>query len=830
VRAGGRVPTRVLSRINRKALDNWELPSKAILSDDTRWWLHPANTWYEKVTMRIMESASSGLRDIFFSHGYDTALDDIYRVNPDIDPALAHAAATDRAFRYTDKTTFVRNPTIFEDLARNYLVFINSYRQFWQYWLKTLAKHPMAMSAAYQFHPQRGKLSQDFGPIEAYTFPMPFWVPQMEDQEGVSGFLANQTPGGNPFIMGMVGNLLAQHEVGDLSGLPFMAGTDKALAPTSSLTPLLYGFTGTNPMGAVGGDTEVYERRHWELLKEYTDPKTGEVDWPLALGVLKQAGEKLVPGDNYVRPELVFRAFARQFGPVTMSWRGDVAKEVSDGYHDIEGMTPEQENAYRDAHPKFDLVLQAQETRDPRRKEDLCRNNPWLIPYVTSVYDYKNADTILTMADFGAERRAGRVKRYTPEEWAERVKAKYLAVVGDEDNPSYSDRRAAESKLNKDTARAQKWAEKHAKDLSGGSKGYYEQLIGDWNNLDPDTGRLPKLFHQIAVREAKLKGIDPELYERRLIPALLKADFESVYGKEGGMYMREPSQDELDTIRAFGDEVLSKSQKSWLLRDTPYADKLRKRDFEVAEDKLKDIVGIINEPGYRLDSGDLRRLGYKAGPGFDVAVHKWQDYYFNTYKPIVDKYGSSSKEGKAAKLARDRYKNKVFANVKGGEAVLGGVPERILNNSYFTVPKFDLRAEGITTPEQQRTWAAYISEASRKGGGDPKKLKAFHDQFTPYQETRYMELRRTAHHIYAAGMALWMRAKMMQSHSDYYDGPGNSRYSKMGEKMVAELDKLMRGLIREDKEIFGASEFARDMNSYFTSTKSYASQALEWYD
>ncbi len=39
----------------------------------------------------------------------------------------------------------------------------------------------------------------------------------------------------------------------------------------------------------------------------------------------------------------------------------------------------------------------------------------------------------------------------------------------------------------------------------------------------------------------------------------------------------------------------------------------------------------------------------------------------------------------------------------------------------------------------------------------------------------------------------------------------------------------MRDLIKEDRELLGASEFAKDMKFYFGSTKTYASAALEWY-
>lgn len=872
VKSGSATRTAELAKIPREHL--WPIPGKLSMGtgrDNFIWrgfggdWRDPKTygkgaatvatyAWlpkfYERVTMNILKSFSDNLRTKLFSDAYGRELRAIVKDSPDLDPKLAHKIAFDRALSYTNKTTFVRNATIAEDVLRDYIPFINSYRQFWVYWLKVLGRHPFAMATAYEYHPSRGELMGQVGPFEVVVPQIPFWIPQTEEEETFTGALASQTPSVCPFISSGIAGLARWAGVkGDLSTLPFMGGTARSMAPLSSITPLFYGLTGRDIFGTLGSDVDVFDKRHGDLLRAYAPSGKVErgdfedIDYPPYLEIIDDALRTL--GVDNPRPELVLQYVTKQFLGRGLKTRPEIVRQIRDGYWDTRDMSHEEERKYRAEHPYYDILQRYYETSDGDRRNQLLAQHEWLYPFTVSDYVWSDAANglILTDEDFARLRDEDRVRRKTDAERMRAFERKAIAIWGGkgaDDVPRVSangriltgypgdlTRPQAEMQAEAAVKDAEEWVRRQAERLSKGNKKFYDDLISDWKNADE---ALPGILHDIAVREAKAAGEDPDAYERGLIPALIWQDFYDVHGTAERMADDQPSAALARKVNDLADSgYLPPKVKELLLESGPHTHLLENYRYEEEIDTRKKLIDeVVNEQFYDLDARKLRQLGVKCGPKLDIAIYKVRDHYYNVYQKVVEKYGSQSKEGRKARNEFHAFKDKVFSKVKGGEALAGGVAERVLHIPYFTDPQFDPRSEGPSTPEQQKLWGDYLA-AARDPKTSPKKLREYHEKFTPYQTERFAELRRAAHHVYVAGVALWMRAKMKYSYSEYYQGPGNSVYSNAGKRMVARLDKLMRDTIREDKRLLGASEFARDIKLYFGSTKTYASAALEWY-
>jgi len=246
------------------------------------------------------------------------------------------------------------------------------------------------------------------------------------------------------------------------------------------------------------------------------------------------------------------------------------------------------------------------------------------------------------------------------------------------------------------------------------------------------------------------------------------------------------------------------------------------------EETLHNIADTTREEFFDLGSAGLRSIGVDCDYHIDLAIAKVQRHYWDKLNSVGRQYGTASREYRDAKLANDRFRESVFSKVKGGEALIGGLGERILNIPYFTKPNYASVASGPHAAKEQELWELYRKEAMREKP-DLDKLEKLHKHFTPYNEDRYQEFMRVNHMMYVAAMARYLRGEMKESYSEYYQGPGNSAYSNAGQKMVSKLSGIIRSLIKQDKDRWGASAFAKDIYGYFDSPHSFAWTALEWY-
>ncbi len=843
VKRPGSVPHSELEKVNKKLL--WPVPTtdRVVLGNGVSGLsmprgrtYNPLRLFYEHVTLRYMEGISKQLRRSMFADGYVRELRALTEAG--VEPQLAHRIAFERGLDYCNSVTFTRNPTVMEDLLRNYVPFVNSYRQFWLYWAKVLARHPFAVSATYNLNPAKDQFGVRIPGADDYLFfglPMgTFW---MEQPGGLGGVMKGNLPNVNPWIALLASGVGSRLGV-DLDSLLGQQG-DNALSPSvsgpySSFKALAFGLgfdskTAQLLFGEMGG----YEKQHAYLLKEYAAgkgkpvPVSGEVevDWPFWVDV----ADKLTLG-HADRPEFVLQGLTRIVNPLgTQKLSPRRTEEVMDGMRLIGD--PDAVAKYRATHPDFDLVQRYYEG-SVEEKVAIAEKAPWVVDYSAPVSSYGEGVFTFTTPDYIKARERGDITTPSDEDVLRSIAARRIQHWGGyrkgdpREVKPFMSRKAAEKEMKAQLQYARDWAQSVAKSVAGGNTDFYNALMAQWKSQGGE--RLPGIFREYARREAEAKGIDFDTYERTLCPDTIGKDFVALYGSDYLLTAKGAQDSDVQHIMTLiGAGLGTASQARWWIANTSYPEAIQAAIEDTKQKTLKGLADTASEEYFDLDSGRLREVGVRCGPAIDLAITKVRKYYYDTYKPVVDKYGSSSREARDARLAYNAFRDATLSRVKGGEALVGGLADRIVHIPYFTRPNYASVASGHHAAKEQGIWNAYIREA-QKLKPDMKKIEEYHKHFTPYVKERYQEFMRVNHMLYAAAMARYLRQEMKESYSDYYEGPGNSAYSTLGQKMVARLSGLIRGLIAEDKKRWGASAFAKDIYGYFTSPHAFAFTALEW--
>lgn len=840
IKKPGSVPMSELRKIDPEKL--WAIPTRddiifgrnlgGLLGSGT--W-NPMQLWYEGVTLRYMEGLSNRLREAMFADGYERVLKEL--VDLDIDPQVAHKIAFERGIDYCNSTTFTRNPSILEDMLRNYVPFINSYRQFWRYWGKMLARHPGAMNAAYQYNPDQAEWGLPMGQYTVFGLAMQaFW---QEQPGGLTEVVKHNLPNVSPFVA-LLFSSLAERSGIRIEGLPGFK-EDNSFNPLSSLKALAFGFGMEDTWGIekLMGDMSGYEREHAYLLKEFAAGKgepvgpsgTTETDWPFWVDFWNAFGEA-----HFDRPEFVMQGLTRIFSPAgSQKLTPARTSEIVNGMRHLSDPTALAN--YRAAHPDFDTLQCYYEAKTPEEKDRVAQRAPWVVDYAVTHNDWDDGVYTFTSADYISAREEGKLVVLEDDDIRRNIAAARMRHWGGyrpgdpQKYEGFMSRKEAEAAMEKALKYADDWKEAVIAAEAGDNAAYAKVLRAQWEEQQPDDrgDALPGIFHRRAMEEAKAKGVEWREYERTLSPVSIGQDFEVVYGSDYLLKGEDVREVDVQRImRLLGARLGVPSQAKWWLRETDYPEAIEAAQKTLREEALSKVTDDSKEEYFDLDSRALRSMGVACGPGIDRAIADVRKYYYDVYQPVVDQYGAQSSEGRKARLAYNAYKDRRFSRVKGGEALTGGLGERLMHIPYFTKPNYASVASGHHAPKEQQRWQAYVKEAS-KMKPDMEKIEKFHRHFTPYDEDRYQEFMRVNHMMYAAAMASYLRQEMKESYSDYYGGPGNSVYSGAGQKMVSRLSGLIRDLIRMDKERFGASAFAKDVYDYFESPHRFAWTALEWY-
>jgi hypothetical protein len=233
-----------------------------------------------------------------------------------------------------------------------------------------------------------------------------------------------------------------------------------------------------------------------------------------------------------------------------------------------------------------------------------------------------------------------------------------------------------------------------------------------------------------------------------------------------------------------------------------------------------------------MDAKRLNRIGYDFGPEIDTAIDKVEEAYFDWIsivgQPNPDgpgKITSSSREYRDARNRFNAFKDATFSKVTGGEAFVGGTPERLLHAPFLTGKT--MAFTGDDAVDDTKLWRLYQAEAN-KLRPNMKVIRELKTHFDDHLRDRVSAMQAANDWVATCATALMMRGIMKTSYSEYYEGPGNSVYSNYGKAMVAKLEKLIRSLSTTNGEL---NTFGRDITRYgFDDAHDLAYSMLEWYD
>ncbi len=818
----------------------------------------PFASFYENVTIPLLSAITGRLRETFFADRYISESLKLRREHPEMPIEEIHANASERALDYVQTVTFSRRTTVFEDINRNLVPFIASYRQFMVYWMRTFVKHPFAMGAAYTYNPMRDATFVNVPGVDV-SFPVgmfqPFWMQKDWEQpeEGVKAIAKQSVPNANPLLTALfIAPLAEQLTEGDVGRVPGLASAKRNFAPLSALGNIYYArfgekLFGDDPIiGRLTRPIESQERRHMEILRATVRARRrpGEspevyYDTSPLYDFFKMLG--------FARPEAALSVFTHTLAPATGTYTPKFARLKAEGDAAMgAAKTMAERAAYREAHPWYDdLLTLTRESPSLELRDAILKRRPEQLAYLVGL-ESRSYDTYDPYRKMRTDQELRGVVRYKDDDqYAKDYADEFVSWMGGHFVPKKGGvsvfypgdigRPAAEKSLEAKLLRASKLARRAAKELSGGDKAKETGLFDLWKDKTDRVRadgewHLPPRFEAWARKE----GINPA----ELNPGELTELFQvgQSWGTEPKLRLDKPSENLTESWSALLDSGLV--PKQWtdnLMGGSPLRETLDKAAVDADVKNRKTIYSAYSEgpaveESFKLDHHDLNAMGYNAGPAFDRAQGDVSDFY---YKPggwadAKKKHGYSSSEAREARNAYFAFRARRFKGINGGEAVSGGLTKTLAIDKYFTEPAAVTWGRGPKAATDQKLWQTYISEL-KKSRPDIKKIRTLHSHFNTKLKNRLEDFQRVNDWIATIAVAQNLRHDMKASYSDYYQGPGNSAFSNYGKKRVAELERFIKDFYSDDQgEVREQSLFFSDISLYFDDAHSLAYKMLEW--
>jgi hypothetical protein len=809
----------------------------------------PFATFYENITLPLLSTLGGKLRETFFADRYISEMGKLDRERPGMDVKEKHSIASERALEYTNTVTFSRNTTVFEDLNRNLIPFVSSYRQFMVYWAKTFVKHPFAMSAAFTYNPMKDVQFVNIPGLDM-SVPMGIFQPFMMQAEfgatdndpTVGKVIKKSIPSGNPFISSLVIAPIAEQ-------FTSAEAANKNFAPLASpVGNVYYAYTGNKLFGNMpiaGRLTRPIvskDKSHLDILRSsvrgVTTPEFGPseavIDYPWWYKVGKALGME--------RPEVMMTAATKVGGPFTATYQPEQAKQKVEGDIAMRNLkTPMERAAYREAHPWYDGLYRITQ-ENPSKSEilKLIKKEPGYVAWLTA------STTSQGWTDYTVFQEnllRGETNYRSDEQFFKDYVNKYVDLMGGK-KPSTSggvptfyggdvNRPAAAKKFKAEVTKATKLAKQAAREMAatqGGGKPLGSALYKLWkDSVEHPSIKGEWILHPDFAKWAQAKGIDPMDLNVGAITEMFEV--EKGWGKKGRITDRGPGESETSfflDLAASG--VVYSPFISELRKGTPYQDAIVKAAVKLDVDKRKTLYDKKVEESFRFTSNDLMAMGFRAGSGFDNAQKDARSFYYKEggWDKAKTKFGRSSREARDARNAFFAYREKRFKGVAGGEAIIGGLTQTMAIDKYFTDPGGASFGKGPKAKTEQKLWQSYVSEVN-KLRPDLKKCREIYTHFSAQLKGRDEDRQRVNDWIATIAVASDLRYVMRKSYSEYYEGPGNSAMTTMGQKKVTELERMIKKFYSDDQgERRKESKFGDDIALYFTDAHGLAFKMLEW--
>lgn len=828
----------------------------------------PFHYVYDKATMPMLTHFTGRLRETFFSSKF---IEEHRRLTrnarergSEVSPEDITEAAARRALAYTNKVTFTRSPTIFEDVNRNILPFINSYRQFALYWMKTFTKYPITMTTAYNENP----LSEEqFGQTNiggwVYSTPiswlMPFWM-QSEfgtGQRGGAQVIKQGIVAVNPHISAASAWALSFGTKEDISTYPGMESADPASAPYKRIGNLLWSVWGTDlnvikPLGKTvyifGDDVEKLEKAQLENLRGMrryvTDNGETKVvyDEPWGYRFLKSIG---------IQDPVMFTKELTRTGGSTVTATPEVTSEIKAGKAQMFKLTTDEARAkYRADHPIFDDYLKL--TEDATRKEQVAifKRRPELVSFYPGLYQSTdpNETTTFSYDAFVEKKEGGKFPLKTLQKDEQDGMALWVKLYGGVPSPTKRSevgiyyggdiaRAEAVKVFNASIKRATEYARLAAKDIvKSDHKSEFKQLMDQWRRTTSKRrvgpmGEGDYVLPPVFAEWARKHDVEPN----ELNPGWLTDNFQVTQGwgsdpKFDPSGMSDEDARVINGLKESG--VVLPAMIEGLIKNSRFEKDIRAESDQHKVDARKSLYDIKELESFKLDSVDLIGMGYHAGKAFDKAQEDVRKFYHSPggWFEIREKFGANTSEDRDARNRFYAFRDKRMKGVPGGEAVTGGLTKTMMLDKYFTSPNGTVTfGVGPKAKEQEQAWKMYLREM-KKPNPDMAQVRRFRSVMGKQFKDKLHERQRVIDWVYAIATAQNIRYEMKTSYSEFYEGPGNSVYSKEGQKKVAELEKLLKGMYTDDNgEVEEKSPFYKDVKEYFGNEHTLAYRMLEWY-
>ena len=476
--------------------------------------------------------------------------------------------AAQRAADFTEKTTFTRNATIMEDLLRDAVPFINSYRQFMVYWGTKMVTRPVTMAAIWQYVPQIA-IGTQLGTLQAFLSGLePFFLqpqnngePRDKSTEGLVKAIF-QSPSVNPLYGAIAGYairaLTGTHA--DLSQIPGLRSN--AFVPGGKATQFVEAFVDVPEQlrGNLFQDDTTSKSAWNSMTGRYTEvPKdsVGEdklaVHMPFPANILQFLQDKA----HINNVNMLWQAASGTLG-VSSRWEDPVtAKYDSEKiqYSKLlrEGKAAEAENFLGSSKYLYWVTL-AEQSSDPDEILGIKQDHPEIVRILAGRYTWDTNSQLLYSTEWSKAAKASeKYKNDLRQEWF----TVYGGIPLDESGRPLRDqtyggdlnRPVALKTAKKHMAEITAYAEKIAHSLAGGSKAFEKNLMDEWRRKTNEMLQIDKYSRipnapQWYLNALKKDKKDPKDWNPRTYMTRV-TDF---YGKDAMGVQFTPSAEAQDTI------------------------------------------------------------------------------------------------------------------------------------------------------------------------------------------------------------------------------------------------------------------------------------------
>jgi hypothetical protein len=775
----------------------------------------------------------------------------LQKSHPNLSAEQLSSVAGERALDYTDAVQYTHNVTVLEDALRNMAPFIPAYRQFALYWGKQFARNPLLYAYIFENYPltsnfislsdlaklpgveqvaqtETGKkigkavkktpVLGDMMDYSMYVPSVPFWAITPEEQRNFRELVKQNFVNFSPMVVVpfRAVNAASGGALEGIQNLPGMTFTDPKTPVISWGDDLLWGAAGIN-LGMFSKDKATRDRVAMNIMMgQVANGYKPNLD--AALMEMRGAPwwYKAMKAGHIAHPEALFSLITKLFNPVgTVTYNPKPARDYADAWYEWKqaGEDPFKQQKVLDKYPVFKKVQEYYNmTPTAQEKWKLDPANGKYLMYVESKYNYLDDGTRVASFDDFAQNLLG---PKPAEQYLAGIQKNLDAVR------AAPKRAAALAALKGQVAEATKAAQAKAKQLAGGNKGLYQWLMGQWRDPHIETA-------QDGTTTITPRGIWASFNIPTIAHLQQAVDdkFPAPTAAQG--FAQVPLLTKYENMLIPGDRRL-------LEMSSVYSGDIAKYRADYEQRALKNLIGFADDADYEMDSFSLSKLGIDANAKTDRAITRVQAAYFD---PKTGPYAVGKKNGygsKEYKVARNNYlalKRRIFANVPGGEAIAGGLPENMAHIPYFTKPN-------ITVPESRHAgklqnavdylWRVGNKANPSKAEYDKamaivanfKKMDSLVDGKVK-KAAYYGEMYRIVAWNYVLTDAKYKRTALKTGWSDWYgSGMGNSLASAAGQKMQKDFNAEIAGWAKICKP------FATDLNTYF-GREDIASKLLAW--